>query len=255
MNDSVFRSIQLSPGRAYASCDCCGQILDAGKGRCEMCERQEMGIVLAVLRHLILMKGDYKRDQTEENQKNNTREMMVAASLDRFPGELIERIRKYPHLAKTAGVWFAHLCAYLNAKYIHGSDLSPKELGETPTYLALRGQLFRLMAKDGDELNEEALDMLFDIYCIPNASLDARSVIFQNMLSLERRQLLQIERPMDECKACGGEVPLGIDFCEDCRKDEKLAMMKAIENQHVVSLLNPVQPTLRKTRGMHTRKA
>ncbi|MDP8243855.1 MAG: hypothetical protein P9L94_07220 [Candidatus Hinthialibacter antarcticus] len=217
-----------------------------------MCEKQEVGIVLAVLRQLVLLQGNLKQEKKDESSNSKTREMMVASSLDEFPLELIRRMRKYPHLVKTSGVWFAHLCAYCNANYMHGGDgVGIGEIVQSPTYGVLRDTLFGLMKKEGPAIDEDAIDTVLSIYKIEHASMDGRQVVKEMMLSLEKRGLIQIERPQGECIACGAEVPIGVEFCEDCRKDQKLAVMKAMQGAKPPSLLSPSQP---KRSGMHVRK-
>ncbi len=249
---SPFDALQIDLSETGPRCMYCGQDSASSIAMCSMCGRQEIGVVLAVLRQLVLLQGNVKQEKKDEASKTSTRELMVASSLDEFPVELIRRMRKYPHLVKTSGMWFAHLCAYCNADYLHGEEgAGVQQVIESPTYSILRDTLYALMKPDGADLDDDVTDTVFSIYKISSAQTDARQVIYEMMLSLEKKGLIQIDRPKDECIACGAEVAVGVEYCEDCRKDPKMAVMKAMQGNKPPSLLPQDEP---KRSGMHARK-
>ncbi|MBZ0254617.1 hypothetical protein K8I31_01055 [bacterium] len=193
-----------------------------------------------------------QQEDTESHDKSKVREMLVASSLNEFPFELIRRLRKFPHFVKTSGVWFAHLCAYRNADHIHGRDAALVwDVVQSPTYSVLRDTMYNLMRNDGPEIDEDVTDTVSSIYRIEGDSLDPRKVIYEMMIALEEKGMLQIERPQVECLACGADVPIGVDYCEDCRKDQKLAVLKAMEGNKPPPLISSTQP---KRSGMHIHK-
>lgn len=251
-SNNPFDALCVGQSGSAACCIYCGQDSVSSIAMCPMCERQEIGIVLAVLRQLVLLEGNVKQDQKDESVNSKTRELMVASCLDEFPFELIRRMRRYPHLAKTGGVWFAHLCAYCNANDLHGGDeVGTEQVIQTPTYGILRQTLFDLMKNDGPDFDDDLTDTVLSLYKNDNAPMDAKRVIFDMMLSLEKRGLIQIERPKDECIACGGEVPVGVEYCDECRQDQKLAVIKAMQGKKPPSLL---PQSSQKRSGMHIHK-
>lgn len=250
-----FESLCFDPEGISSSCKYCGQNSVSAIALCPMCEKQQIGIVLAVLRQLVLSQGKVKQtqsDDTETKDNSKVKEMLVASSLDEFPFELIRRLRKFPHFVKTSGVWFAHLCAYCNANHIHGGDgATVLDVVQSPTYTVLRDTMFDLMRNDGPEIDEDVTDTVSSLYRIEEASLDPRNIIYEMMIALEEKGMLQIERLQVECLACGADVPIGVEYCEDCRKDQKLAVMKAMQGNKPPPLISSSQP---KRSGMHIHK-
>ncbi|MBI1390692.1 MAG: hypothetical protein GC154_19860 [bacterium] len=255
---TYFHVIDMNPSSEALECIYCGQASKGALGSCEMCQQQELGVVLALVRRLLLIEGQAQANQKEEQEPEEgpvkVREMLVTAVLDRFPIELAGHIRKFPPLLKKPGVWFAHLCAYCNARYLHWAPgKMAYDMLSTPTYQIVRDQVFHLLKYDGPELDGDAADLLDGVFRIPAANLEPRGVIYQMILSLEERKLLEIDRPKIACKNCGAETPIGSDLCVECRKDEKISLYHAMNSAAPPPLIAPMDAG-KKRSGMHARK-
>ncbi len=219
MSDEIWSLIQpVSRGK---ECPFCGQKCHPAKMLCDMCTKHMNTMVLSICRNL-LMKVDTKPEKPDKTKpQENIREVAIAKVLEDFPYKLAEQTRRYEKALRAEGVWFSHLVAYCLIKDLRkNKETTPFELLQDLMYIMPRDQFFEFLKNPKKNEDQDYLEMIFNFYFIPQASLDARRAVFMMLLELEKSGRLKIIRPKTNCVKCGAELSGHQYICDACKEKE-----------------------------------
>ena len=124
-----------------------------------------------------------------------------------------------------------------------------------PMYQMIRQQVFDFLLNESPD--EDTCEALLNVYAIPEAEDDARTVIGEMIEELERMKRLKIARPKTLCRVCGKELDTGRIICDECEKEEALNNRLSISSNmsgDPPPLVDEPSGSSDRARGMHWRE-
>jgi len=120
-------------------------------------------------------------------------------------------------------------------------------------YFMLRDTVLNFLSSSQSP-DEETVETIENVYSIPQGPLDARRIICEMILQLEKMGKLKINRPKGKCLGCGEETPMGVLYCTNCTEEQTKDLRFKISAATPPPISNQPIPAEAPKSGMHVKK-